>query len=210
MPSSPGTRQALVAAVVALSLLVAGVAVVLTTGRSDAAVRVAAVADVAPEIQPTTTTSPSTTTTTSTSTSTSTTTTLKPRPVVTAPRVTASTTPATLPPPTPPVVVTAEERCASARQWVAQQGLVLPGGWGFRCPSRAVVDGADRWGLACWNCEGTGSWIAVDIDRIGISLVTLRYVIAHEICHAVDYTLLGLSTEIGADLCAALHGAPRP
>jgi len=73
-----------------------------------------------------------------------------------------------------------------------------------------VVDGADRWGVACWNCEGTGNWIAVDIGRIGLSEATLRYVIAHETCHALDYTGLGLSTEVGADLCAALHGAPRP
>jgi hypothetical protein len=64
--------------------------------------------------------------------------------------------------------------------------------------------------VACWNCEGTGSWIAVDIGRIGLSEATLRYVIAHETCHAIDYMTLGLSTELGADLCAALHGAPHP
>jgi hypothetical protein len=73
-----------------------------------------------------------------------------------------------------------------------------------------VVDGSDRWGVACWNCDGTGSWIAVDVDRIGPSEATLRYVIAHETCHSIDYTSLGITTEVGADLCAALHGAPRP
>jgi len=87
------------------------------------------------------------------------------------------------------------ERCANARQWVSEHGVVLPAGWGFRCPGQAIVSGAERWGVACWNCAGDGaSYIAVDIARIGASDATLRYVI----------------TELGADLCAALHGAPRP
>ena len=65
--------------------------------------------------------------------------------------------------------------------------------------------------MACWNCVGDGvSWIAVDVGRIGASDATLRHVIAHEICHAIDYMTTGLSSEVGADLCAALHGAPRP
>jgi len=103
------------------------------------------------------------------------------------------------------------ERCAAARQWVVQHGLALPAAWGFRCPGAAVVAGTPRWGLACWNCEGNGSsWIAVDIGRIGASEAALRYVIAHETCHAIDYMTLGLTTELTADLCAALHGAPRP
>jgi hypothetical protein len=142
-----------------------------------------------------------------------------PQPGATAePRAVAPvTTPATAPPATKPAPVvlpgnsTAEERCANARQWVAQQGLVLPTGWGYRCPGQAMVDGAPRWGLACWNCNGDGqSWIAVDIGRIGASDKALRYVIAHETCHAIEYTTLGISTEITADLCAATHGAPRP
>ena len=102
------------------------------------------------------------------------------------------------------------ERCAAALQWVAEHGLVLPAGWGFRCPGQALVGGSPRWGMACWNCEGAGSWIAIDVGRIGASDATLRHVIAHEICHALEYTALGLSTELTADLCAALHGAPRP
>ncbi|MGH9264571.1 MAG: hypothetical protein ACRD1D_07760, partial [Acidimicrobiales bacterium] len=67
-----------------------------------------------------------------------------------------------------------------------------------------------RWGMACWNCAGDGkSWIAVDIGRIGSSDTALRYVIAHEICHAIDYVTLGGSSEVGADACAGLHGAAR-
>jgi hypothetical protein len=159
-------------------------------------------------------------TTSSTSTSTSTSTTVKPKPVTTTvkPRAVAPvTTPATAPPTTQPAPValpanfTAEERCANARQWVVEHGLALPAGWGFRCPSPAIVDGAPKWGLACWNCNGDQkSYIAVDIGRIGASDKALRYVIAHETCHAIDYMTLGISTELGADLCAAVHGAPRP
>ena len=126
----------------------------------------------------------------------------------------ATAPPATKPAPAPvalPGNFTAEERCANARQWVAQQGLVLPAGWGYRCPGQAIVDGAAKWGMACWNCNGDGqSWIAVDIGRIGASDKALRYVIAHEICHAIEYLTLGISTEVTADLCAATHGAPRP
>ncbi len=95
-------------------------------------------------------------------------------------------------------------------QWVNAHGLALPAGWGYRCPGLAVVNGAERWGVACWNCDGPGNWIAVDIGRIGSSDDALHYVVAHETCHANDYALLGLTTELSADLCAALHGAPRP
>jgi hypothetical protein len=102
------------------------------------------------------------------------------------------------------------ERCAAARQWVEAHGLVLPAGYGFRCPGPAMQGETPRWGITCWNCAGAGSYIAVDIDRIGPSDATLRYVVAHETCHANDFATLGVSTEIGADLCAALHGAPRP
>jgi hypothetical protein len=129
-----------------------------------------------------------------------------------------ATTPATAPPATRPAMpvalpgnTTPEERCANVRQWVAQQGLVLPDGWGYRCPGAAMENGTARFGLACWNCVGDGvSWVAIDIGRIGASERWLRYVVAHEICHAKEFMTLGLSTELTADLCAALHGAPRP
>lgn len=149
------------------------------------------------------------------------------RPVPAAAPVVRTTIPAPViaDPPAPPVAETlsnapapapapastsAADRCAAARQWVDGQGLLLPAGYGFRCPGAAEMAGA-RWGITCWNCApGSGNYIAVDVDRIGPSDATLRYVVAHETCHAIDFALLGLSTEIGADLCAALHGAPRP
>ena len=199
-----------------ICLLLATAAAFAWHAAEAAPVRVAAVSDIQPEVQPTpTSSSTSTSTSTSTtSTSTSTTsTTVKPRPTTTT--TVRKVVPVTTPPTTPPVTSAAvgtspQERCTAARQWVEAHGLVLPAGWGFRCPGKAVVDGTDRWGVACWNCQGQGSWIAVDVDRIGASEATLRYVIAHETCHSIDDTTLGITTEVGADLCAALHGAPRP
>ena len=202
-----------VAALLAV-VTIAGVTFAFTTDDASASAPGAP----APEatLPPPPSTSSSTSSTTS---STTTSTTVKPRPVTTTakPRAVApATTLATAPPTTRPAPValpgnfTAEERCANARQWVAEHGLVLPAGWGFRCPGQALENGTPRWGVACWNCNGDGqSWIAVDIGRIGASDKALRYVIAHEICHAVEYTTLGISTELTADLCAGTHGAAR-
>lgn len=176
-----------------------------------------------------TTTSPPTTSTTVTST-TVTPTTGAPPTTVARPRTTTPTTArpvpttaaratTTAPPATTPFVApvvqpsgrSPEERCMAALRWLAGQGLALPAGWGFRCPGVALERGVAKWGVACWNCELDGNnWIAVDVGRIGASDATLRYVVAHETCHANDYAGLGLTTELGADLCAALHGAPRP
>lgn len=219
MPFAGTARSVLFSTAAVLTVVaIAGVTFALTTADASASAPpvTAPPATVAPAPAPTTTSSTAAPTTTSTSTST----TVKPKPVTTTakPRpAVAVTTPPTAPPVTqpPPVALpgnsTPEERCANSRQWVAQQGLSLPAGWGFRCPGQALENGTPRWGVACWNCNGDGqSWIAVDIGRIGASDRALRYVIAHETCHAIEYTTLGLSTEITADLCAATHGAPRP
>lgn len=101
-------------------------------------------------------------------------------------------------------------RCQDALAWVGAAGLVLPGGWGYRCPGPALDEqGAGHWGLACLNCDG-GNFVEINIALVGSSEATLHYVVAHEICHSIDYATLGLTTELTADLCAALHGAPRP
>jgi hypothetical protein len=224
MRLSEVTRRPLMTAGAVIGVLaIAGATVAWrAAGASAAPARPATAIDQAPATT-STTTAPTTSTTVkpTTTTSTSTTsTTVKPRPVTTAAPTTRP--PTTSPPQTAARVIapapvaqptndSPEARCASAHQWVVGQGLPLPAGWGFRCPGSAVVAGAERWGVACWNCEGTGSsWIAVDVGRIGASTAALRYVIAHETCHAIDYTTLGITTEIGADLCAALHGAPHP
>jgi hypothetical protein len=216
--ASTGHRlaAAAVATFVLLALTAAGV--VWSAGGADAT------APIEPARVESSTTSTTTAPTTTVPPTTSTT--ARPKPVTTTaapvrttvpPRAPAATAPSAPEPPpvTAPVrssaspAASAEERCAAALKWVGQHGLALPAGWGFRCPGQALENGLPRWGVACWNCEGNGSWIAIDAGRIGASDATLRYVIAHEICHAVDYMGLGTSTEVGADLCAALHGAPR-
>jgi hypothetical protein len=222
------TRRPLVSVGAVLGVMaLAGASVAWRTAGASSpsgrlAVRIAEVSVEAPTTLIPTTTS-SSTTPGPPPTSASTTTTVNPKPVPTtfAPRTTLSARPpaptqvAAAPAWSPAVALPSgtspTERCAAARQWVGQRGLALPSGWGFRCPGSAVMDGTARWGLACWNCEGNGSsWIAVDIDLIGASEATLRHVVAHETCHAIEYTTLGLTTELTADLCAALHGAPRP
>ena len=42
----------------------------------------------------------------------------------------------------------------------------------------------------------------------GTSTDYLRHVVAHEVCHIVDFQATGVSSEWGADACAADHGAP--
>lgn len=140
--------------------------------------------------------------------------TTRPRPVVT-PSAVPRPAPRPAPPPTPttdppaPPADPAPARCEAARVWAIGAGLSVPAGWGFRCPDPARDEkGGEHWGIACWNCDG-GSYVGVNIALIGSSDATLRYVVAHETCHAIEFVTLGLSTEITADLCALLHGAPR-
>jgi hypothetical protein len=114
------------------------------------------------------------------------------------------------PAPSPSPAPSEAERCDAARQWVGERGLVVPRGWDYRCPDEARDErGGEHWGIACWNCEG-GSHVGINVRLIGPSDANLRYVVAHEICHAIDYVTLGISTELTADLCATLHGAGRP
>jgi hypothetical protein len=221
MPFSTTTRRVLAGVITAVTLLAtAAAALIWHAADATATAPTLAVAAGPAAVEPSTTSTTRPTTTSSSTTTAPTTSTTKPKPVPTTVRVRA-TVPATTPPtaapattpPRAPVSASAspEERCAAALKWVGEHGLALPAGWGFRCPGEALVDGKDRWGVACWNCNGDmTNWIAVDVGRVGSSDITLHYVVAHEICHAIDYTTLGDSSEVGADLCAALHGAPRP
>jgi hypothetical protein len=101
----------------------------------------------------------------------------------------------------------APDPCAEARTWVATAGLPLPAGVGYHCPSTEFA----HQGTACWDadpCPGTG-FIAVNMDLLsGASPAYLRHVVAHEVCHILDFQGTGTSTEWGADGCAAAHGAP--
>lgn len=96
--------------------------------------------------------------------------------------------------------------CAEALAWVADAGLPLPAGVGYHCPSTQF----SHHGAACWNgspCRGTG-FIAINLELIGdASPEYLRHVVAHEVCHILDFQATGRTSEAGADACAAAHGA---
>jgi|GEM_PF-3515222 hypothetical protein len=136
-------------------------------------------------------------------------------PLVAPPRPATPPGPTTAPPapdraPAPGPVNT---RCAAARQDVEATGLVLPDRFEFRCPGNTELSrgGRQHWGVTCSYaslCPG-GAYVAVNLDRIGPSEARLRYVVAHEICHAVDVEARRPLREPAADACAAAHGFPR-
>ena len=107
------------------------------------------------------------------------------------------------------------QRCADALVAVQSAGLLLHEGTAFRCPGSTQTFPGDRqhWGVACWQHKhfcATGSYIAANTDEIGPSNHSLRYVVAHEICHIDSYIATGgPGTEEAADLCAAKAGFPR-
>ena len=98
--------------------------------------------------------------------------------------------------------------CADALAWVATAGLPLPAGVDYNCPSTQFA----HHGAACWGnstyCPNRG-FIAINMGMLeGTSTDYLRHVVAHEVCHILDFQSTGRSTESGADACAAAHGAP--
>ena len=98
------------------------------------------------------------------------------------------------------------EPCADALAWVAAAGLPLPAGVDYLCPSTLFA----HHGTACWDawpCPGTG-FIAINMNLgAGATVEYLRHVVAHEVCHILDFRDRGWSTEARADACAAAHGA---
>ena len=99
------------------------------------------------------------------------------------------------------------DACADALAWVADAGLPLPPDVRYDCPSTQFA----HHGAACWNgspCRGSG-FIAINMDLMGeVSPRYLRHVVAHEVCHILDFQAKGWTTEAAADACAAAHGAP--
>lgn len=97
------------------------------------------------------------------------------------------------------------EPCAAALAVVAGAGLPLPAGVGYRCPSTQFA----HHGAACWDewpCPGS-AFIAINLDLgAGAAPEYLRHVVAHEICHIIDFRDRGWSTEPRADACAAVYG----
>jgi hypothetical protein len=115
-----------------------------------------------------------------------------------------------LPPPEPaaepaPAPEQEPEPCADALAAVAGAGLPLPAGVAYRCPSTRFA----HQGTACWDdwpCPGS-AFIAINLDLgAGASPEYMRHVVAHEICHILDFRDRGWSTEPRADACAAGYG----
>ncbi len=78
---------------------------------------------------------------------------------------------------------------------------------GYHCPSTEFA----HHGAACWYtgpCPQV-AFIAVNLDLMaGTGTPYLRHVVAHEICHILDFQAGIRTSEAGADACAAAHGAP--
>ena len=108
------------------------------------------------------------------------------------------------PDPAPPAAE--PDPCAEALAWVSDAGLPLPPGVGYHCPSTQF----SHHGAACWNgspCRGS-AFIAINVELMGSPTPEyLRHVVAHEVCHILDFQSTGVTTEAGADACAAAHGA---
>jgi hypothetical protein len=105
-----------------------------------------------------------------------------------------------------------DSRCAAGLAAVEATGLVLPALFEFRCPGSTELFPGDRqhWGVACAFASlcPRGAYVAVNPAVIGPSDARLRFVIAHEICHARDYVEGRPVSEAAADACAAGHGFP--
>ncbi|MDQ3569457.1 MAG: hypothetical protein M3396_02325 [Actinomycetota bacterium] len=104
-----------------------------------------------------------------------------------------------------------EARCAAALSRVQRSGLLLPAGFEYRCPgdTSSFVGDSQRWGVTCFYHQTfcpNGAYIAVNPARVGPSDARLRYVVAHEIGHAIDYVTMGFTTEQSAHARARAAG----
>ena len=88
---------------------------------------------------------------------------------------------------------------------VGAAGLPLPAGVDYRCPSTQFA----HHGATCWDewpCPRS-AFIAINLDLgAGATPEYLRHVVAHEICHILDFRDRGWTTEPRADACAASYG----
>jgi hypothetical protein len=129
-------------------------------------------------------------------------------PVIDSPALVAVELPAPDPVPEPepePAPAPAPVPCADALARVAAAGLPLPAGVAYRCPSTQFA----HQGAACWDdwpCPGR-AFVAINLDLgAGATPARMDHVVAHEICHIIDFRDRGWSTEPRADACAASYG----
>ena len=104
-----------------------------------------------------------------------------------------------------------EARCAAALARVQGSGLLLPAGFDYRCPgdTRSFVGDRQHWGVTCYYHQTfcpNGAYVAVNPASVGRSDARLRYVVAHEIGHAIDYVTMGFTTEQTAHARARAAG----
>jgi hypothetical protein len=126
-------------------------------------------------------------------------------------RATTGPAPAPAPPPTteaPAPTTPAAGTCDDALAWAASVGLPLPAGTGYHCPSTMFA----HHGATCWYATPcrSGKFIAINTQLMGpVTQDYFRFVVAHEICHVLQFDATGDSTEAQADACAIAHGAKR-
>lgn len=97
--------------------------------------------------------------------------------------------------------------CELALATVEAAGLHVPPGWSFACPAPAWGLGREHRGRTCLiPCFGSPG-LTVEVNP-ALS-PNLLGVVAHELCHAWDYHLVGDTTEPAADRCAAEWGFPN-
>lgn len=116
--------------------------------------------------------------------------------------------PAPVQPPAAPAVAPPANPCDDALAWAASVGLPLPAGTGYHCPSTEFAHN----GATCWYATPcrNGKFIAINTELMGlVSRDYFRFVVAHEICHVLQFDATGDSTEAQADACAIAHGARR-
>jgi len=110
--------------------------------------------------------------------------------------------------PVKPAPQPAPNPCADALTWVAETGLTLPTDVEYHCPSTQFA----HQGAACFGHRSfcpEGDFIAINMALLeGTSTDYLRHVVAHEVCHILDFQRTRNTTEADADACAAAHGAP--
>lgn len=87
---------------------------------------------------------------------------------------------------------------------------MLPAGFEYRCPGDTQAFAGDRQhsGVTCYYqmfCR-QGAYIAVNPTVIGPSDAYFRFVVAHEIGHALDYVSTGATSEPSADAQARAAG----
>lgn len=114
-----------------------------------------------------------------------------------------------MPPPPPPGHPT--QQCDNARARVGLKGDVLPDGWVWLCPGTPDTGNGFTWYIPSTGERGVVIGpLALDDNDGG---VWLRYVVAHELCHARLFEGQepgDWRSEADAEACNTRYGFPFP